>query len=102
MVEKLLLPGKTMIHWIHMRDALYYCCCFSSGVNRPTRKSSPRPNYDDKGLSGNSRKATHYSPYMGPLQSAFDPDSSTVHHLQILQVESTSHLGNYDVTTKFE
>lgn len=71
--EHLLLPGNPLIDWIHLHDALCFCCYFSSGVNRPTRFSSPRPNHDDQGLSGNLRRATHFSPYKGPPQSMFDP-----------------------------
>jgi hypothetical protein len=57
-VERI-LPGKTVIDWIHLHDALCYCCCFSGGINWPTRLSSPRPNHDDQGASGNLRKATN-------------------------------------------
>ncbi|CAD0084648.1 unnamed protein product [Aureobasidium vineae] len=51
------LPGKTVLDWIQLHNALCFCCCFFSGVNWPTRFSSPVPNHDDYGSSGNLRKA---------------------------------------------
>lgn len=66
-----LLPGKTVFDWIHLHDALCYCCCFSSGLYRPTRFSSPRPNQDYQNGSGNIRKTTHSRSTMTPSEAVW-------------------------------